>query len=132
MGRGKKFLSLFLAVAMTITGINFGAPSVAEAAESAVTMPKKLAHFSFDENVTDGTVVSGDDGTVSGGAGTEKPMTVTATPTGSNVSVDTQDKRIGAGALHLNGQSYLTTITGYFLLPEMMKIIHLIRNITLV
>ena len=108
MGRGKKFLSLFLAVAMTITGINFGAPSVAEAAESAVTMPKKLAHFSFDENVTDGTVVSGDDGTVSGGAGTEKPMTVTATPTGSNVSVDTQDKRIGAGALHLNGQSYLT------------------------
>ena len=108
MGRGKKFLSLFLAVAMTITGINFGTPSVAEAAESAVTMPKKLAHFSFDENVTDGTVVSGDDGSILGGAGTEKPMTVTATPTGTNVSVDSEDKRIGAGSLHLNGQSYLT------------------------
>ena len=38
MGKGKKFLSLFLAVAMTVTGVNLGtAPIQTKAAETLST-----------------------------------------------------------------------------------------------
>ncbi len=49
MGKGKKFLSLFLAAAMAVTGISVGAPVTAEAAETKAaqeaTVDLVLEHF---------------------------------------------------------------------------------------
>ena len=54
MSKGKKFLSLFLAAALAVTGISVGAPVSAEAAAEAAQMAKVIVKY---------MAVSGDDAT---------------------------------------------------------------------
>ncbi len=105
----KRLLSLTLCAAMVATmlpaqtawakgdmpdaqaGSGGDAPAAyAEGSESA--WPKRLAYFTFDENATDG-----------GNA--------VAATTGNNISINTEDKRSGTGALKLGGGSYLTVMS---------------------
>ena len=113
MGKGKKFLSLFLAAAMAVTGINVGVPTIVQAAEAEIAgMPERLAYFSFDQGTMneDGTIVSADDGMVSGDNGAS--TSVTASVVGGDASIsDDAESKVGTGALKLSNNAYLK-VTG--------------------
>ncbi|MEY8515911.1 LamG-like jellyroll fold domain-containing protein [Lachnospiraceae bacterium 29-84] len=83
----KRVLSLALSTAMVVTMLPAQMAQAAEADEAA--FPQKLAYFSFDENVTDGQNA---EATVGGGA----------------PAISTTDKRMGAGALQLANNAWLT------------------------
>ena len=115
MGKGKKFLSLFLAAAMAVTGINVGVPTTVQAAaETEITgMPERLAYFSFDQGTMDenSTIVSADDGMVSGDNGASTSVTASVVGSGASISESGAELKVGTGALKLSNDAYLK-VTG--------------------
>lgn len=49
MGKGKKFLSLFLAAALAVTGISVGAPVTAEAATEAKAAQEATVNLALEQ-----------------------------------------------------------------------------------
>ncbi|MCI8496538.1 MAG: LamG domain-containing protein, partial [Lachnospiraceae bacterium] len=113
MGKGKKFLSLFLAAAMAVTGINVGVPTTVQAAETEIAgMPERLAYFSFDQGTMNenGTIVSADDGMVSDDNGASTSVTASVVRGDASIS-DEAESKVGTGALKLSNNAYLK-VTG--------------------